>query len=292
MKIKLNSSLFHVTQPCGYWVFQDYLYGLEEREMEYLEERANEVVDIPEKDQPWLEGLKGGDFKSKTACTSVIRKNLPVDHPEYACEQEVSIDSDKALEVIAKCWLDVFEDWISDRYRDLNRKNKIKLCFRGTWSPREYNFNHDESDFTLSIPKSEMNYIIKSCFVDDRAGFEEYLYKAHSSYDGYMSFVSNNISEHERAWARFKAGASVDGDIEHLLWVCLDYWLFGMVRMDGYSDELTATDKESVMVQRWEKNQDEFERNLWDKVTDAEGDGAFSACMEYEPIERKEEKAA
>ena len=287
MRIKLNSSLFHVTQPCTYWVFDDYLRGLETDEMEYREERANEIVDIPEVGQPDL-------LTGRTAYTSIRRKDLPAGHPEYACEEECSIDGVKAGKVIAKCWLDTLEEWIGERYGDLSRKNRIKLAYRGMYSPKYYNFEHDASDFTLIIPKSEMNYIIKSCFTDDRSGFEEYLKEAHSSYDGYRSFVSNNIADHEEAWQKFKKPCAdiEDRDIDHLLWVCLDYWLFGMVNMSTNRNEIKPTEKYSVMCQRWSKNQGYFEENFWDNVTDMSGNGAFYDCMEYTPIAREEEIAA
>jgi len=291
MKIRLNSSLFHVTQPCTYWVFDGFLENLVTSEMEYLEESANEVIDLKEAGQLWLAGLSGKYFNGEIASTAIKRKDLPKDHPEYVCEEDVYIDHNKAVEELAKCWLDALERWIEQRYSYLDRENKIRLAYKGVSSPREYNFSHDSGKFMLEIPKSEMNYIIKSCLVDDRDNFKAYLIKVHSSYDGYISWVSNDITEHDLWWKKFKRKADLSElHIEHLIWVCLDYWLFGMVNMSSSGDDMRS--KNTCLVEwRFGCNQDEFENSLWDNVIDADGNGAFNRCMEYTPIEQEEEVA-
>jgi hypothetical protein len=171
---------------------------------------------------------------------------------EY-CEEdnhlaEVNLDWQAAKEIISKCWLETFEKWINNK--------KIKVRFKDVYSPREYNFGGDECNFDLIIPKAEMNKIISFCF-DEREGFSEYLVKFHSSYDGYWSYISNNINDHMEAWSLFKArGFLEEKNVKHLLWVCLDYHLFAHC-------------------------EEEFERDLWDVVLDAEGNGKFYEVMEY-----------
>jgi len=269
MKISLNSSLFHVTPPCCYHVFQDFLYSLEAEEMEYSKERAEELIDSPDRQIPLIEG----------GIDKIRRCDLPRDNPEYACAEEVTLNWDKAREIIAKCWLRTFEQWIADRYLDVKRKNKIKLHFKDVWSPREYNFSSDECGFYLSIPKAEMNRIIGSCF-DDREGFRKYLKDFHSDRDGYWSYVSNNIDRHMEAWSLFRSGMPLEDNkaLEHLIWVCLDYWLFGM-------EAITYKDGDEEI---FDANQKEFENNLWCNVSDLQGNGAFYEIMEYTPIERSE----
>jgi hypothetical protein len=56
MKIGLQSDLLHITQPCCYWVFDDYLDSIERREQEWLDEQASETVEIEDTGQPWLSG--------------------------------------------------------------------------------------------------------------------------------------------------------------------------------------------------------------------------------------------
>jgi len=285
MKIDLNSSLFHVTQPCCYNVFDRFFDNLEKQEREYREERADEIVEIPEEGQLDLQG--------NTAVTSIRRKNLPKDHPEYACAENVYIDHNKGLNVLAEAWEETFEEWIDQRYYDLNRKNTIKLVHRDVWSPREYNFNSDDTGFYLSMPKKELDYIIGSCF-DDWDNFARYLERYHSSYDGYMSFVSNNIHIHKEAWEEFKAGTENHIDLqEKLMWVCLDYWLFFMEDLSNISDfsasQLAADGIEDIMERIHTKNYNSFCQNLWDKIDDYTGNGVFYECMEYEPIEEEAE---
>jgi hypothetical protein len=247
-------------------VFQDYLYGLEREETEYREEYSQETVEVTDNyNQLWLEGL---GMKGQYAGTNIRRCDLPIDHPEYACNEQAELDWYKAKEVISKCWLEVFEEWIKDRAPS----TKIKVHFKDVYSPKEYNFGGDECNFYLTIPKTEMNYIIRSCLVDDREGFKQYLKEAHSSYSGYWSFISNNIDDHMYEWSRFRGNADIDKGIEHLFWVCLDYWLF------AYGD------LETDMTQRFSENQDRFENDLWDEVLNVQGNGAFCEITKYTPV--------
>jgi hypothetical protein len=244
MKIKLNSGLFSVTPPCCYHVFQGYLYDIEERETEDLKEYAEELITNPD--------MQFMLFEEKME--EVRRCDLPLDSPEYACPKEVTLDWDKAKEVISKSWLYTFEYWI--RQKGL----KAKLEFLSVDSPREYNFRGDECDFHLTISKACMNRVIDKCF-DDREGFEKYLKEFHSSYDGFWSYISNNIDDHMEAWSLFRGNADIEQkNIKHLFWVALDYYLFNDIR-------------------------DEFDTALWDNVYDACGNGEFYRAMEYKPIE-------
>ena len=299
MKIEsLNSGLFHVTAPCCYWVFQEYLYDLEEREKEWQEERANEEVKIKEDGQMWL--IAPEDSRDQIAYRVMKRKDLPLDHPEYAGVVEVNLDWDKAKELISKAWLETFEKWIEDRYykeyritggehkainkyKTKNHGNKIKLTFNRVDSPREYNFSGDVCVFDLSIPKAELNRIIRKVLIGNREGFKEYIGEAYTSYDGFHSWVSNDVKDFDRYWEIFKKGnyepdpySRIDR-VEHLFWACFDYWLFGM------------PGDESDMKKRWADNQREFEQNLWDTVSDYDGNGEFSNIMEYKPIEEDTE---
>jgi len=208
MRLSMNSSLLHIVQPCCYWEFQDYLYDLESREEEYREERANEVIDVPEMGQPWLRGL-AAKFFGKVALTSIRRMDLPEYHPEYQGLEECRLDWAKAREIIARCWLETLEAWIVDRYyMEGITQDRIAVLFKDTWSPREYNFEHDECGFFLSASMEALSHIVEKCLVEYREGFTAYLKRAHSSYDGYISFMSNDVQDYDRYWERIKVGVS------------------------------------------------------------------------------------
>jgi hypothetical protein len=265
MKLLVNSGLFSVTPPCCYWVFQDYLYELERQETEYRAELAEESVKITEQGQPWLCGLDRKVFDGKTAYRLIQRKDLPEDHPEYAGEEQVDLDWTKAKAIISQAWLDVFEERIKDKYYELGRDNPIKVRYVETYSPREYNFSHDNTGFALSIPKTEMNKIVREVLEGEREGFSGYLHKYHSSYDGFWSYMSNNVTDYDDCWERFKKGGRSfinDCAQRHLLWAVLDYWLFPT-----------------------QEDRDRFDTDLWSKVADYEGNGEFSNCMTYSPVE-------
>jgi hypothetical protein len=295
MVFGMNSSLLHITQPCLYWVFREYLYNIEQDEMEYREERAHEIVNVPERGQPWLWGFrdkKFGDkkmFPGETALSSIRRMNLPEGHPEYQGLQECSLDWDRAQEIIARCWLETLEEWIADRYRAEGIKDVIQVSFKSVYSPREYNFGGDRCGFSLSASMESLRHIVEKCLIEYRGSFADYLREAHSSYSGYHSWVSNDIEDHDRYWEYIwvngedvsDSGSSRADRIEHAVWTCLDFWLFGIEDMESGDTGKLEVDG---IEQRFGKNQDVFEERLWDKVIDAESDGAFHAIMEYKPI--------
>jgi len=283
MKFSMNSSLLHCAQPDCYWEFQEYLYGIEEQEAEWRQEQAEEVIDIPEPGQPWLLGLVGKMFPGTIAKKSYRRMDLPKDHPEYQGLEECNLDWGKAKEIIAKCWLKTLEEWIKARYITDGIADGIKIEFKDTWSPRFYNYGGDECGFFLSASTEDLGHIVNKCLGEYRESFAEYLKRAHSSYDGYISFMSNNCEDYDEYWDHIKdTWEDVD---EHLVWACLDFWLFGIEDMkSGNTDKLDG----DGMEKRFGENQDKFRDWLWDNVTDAEGNGAFYDIMEYTP---KEEEA-
>jgi hypothetical protein len=251
VKFSMNSSLLCLTPPCLYHVFDGFLDDLEEQENEYIRERANETV--------------GG----------VKRMDLPKDHPEYVALEECKIDWAKAKEIIAKIWLDTLREWIIMR-SDTDGINSIDVTFKDTWSPREYNFHSDECGFFLSASKKELEKIIRMCLTDHCASFGQYLKEHHSSYEGFWSYMSDDIGDYNEYWRQFKRG-EMNRNVEHLVWACLDFWLLGIEDMGG-SDNV------------FESNQSRFDADLWDNVFNAEGNGEFFGIMEYSPVE--EMKAA
>jgi hypothetical protein len=279
MKFSFNSGLLHVVQPCCYWEFQDYLNDLETREVEYTVEQANERIDLFEEGQPWLAGLADTGFvKGKLAYRTVLRKDLPKDHPEYAGEMVCELDGDAARRVIAECWLDTLEAWMDELAGYEGRKRKIKVSFTGTTSPREYNWRHDSCEFTLSIPKAELSRIVRLCLQEHREEFQVYLREAYQNRDGFWSYLSKWVEDYDRYWNMLcgKEPKNAWEKPEHVVWACLDFWLFGMA---GHGRET-----EDTLVVRWEKNQEQFRANLWDKVYDAEGNGAFQKGMTFTPV--------
>lgn len=257
-----------VTQPCCYWVFQDYLYGLETQENEYNKEIREEEIKVCERGQPWLAGTGGWilpGLEGKNAYRTVKRRELPPGHPDYIHEGTYGLQWDKAQDIISKCWFDTLEEHVDDRYYNEKRENKIKLSFDGVSSPKYYNYSGDACCFTLSIPKPEMNRIIKLCLIDNEAAFSAFVRESYSSYMGFISSIPGDIFDYLEYWKAFKANKPLEGgyrnqEMDHLFWACLGFWLFTLA--GGGND---------------------FNASLWRNVTDAEGNGMFANIMNFIP---------
>jgi hypothetical protein len=59
-------------------------------------------------------------------------------------------------------------------------------------SPREYNFTTDKLVCELEV---DMDKIKKWCYETEKEKFEEYLKENYTSYDGFISFIPNNVRE-------------------------------------------------------------------------------------------------
>ena len=67
-----------------------------------------------------------------------------------------------------------------------------KVTFKEVSSPREYNFQTDKIVLDLNIDLEYLKYLILTD-VDMRNGFEAYLQEKYTSYDGFFSYVENNL---------------------------------------------------------------------------------------------------
>ena len=62
-------------------------------------------------------------------------------------------------------------------------------------SPREYNFTTDKLVCELEV---DMDKIKKWCYETKRDAFNQYLKENYTSYDGFISFIPNNVKEFEQ----------------------------------------------------------------------------------------------
>lgn len=66
------------------------------------------------------------------------------------------------------------------------------MQFKELNGPREYNFTTDKLVCELEV---DMDKINKWCYETEKEKFEEYLKENYTSYDGFISFVPNNVRE-------------------------------------------------------------------------------------------------
>lgn len=68
---------------------------------------------------------------------------------------------------------------------------KFEIEYIGVYSPKYYNYTTDKIDYTIKTNKQTMQELKK--YILDLQGAEQYIFKRFSSYDGFISFLSNDI---------------------------------------------------------------------------------------------------
>jgi len=115
-------------------------------------------------------------------------------------------------------------DSLNECLNDLRTYEKIDIVksvkFKNMTSPAYYNFTTDKLhllvDFNLTALK-------KYCFIDNREDFNFYLQENYTSYDGFISFIDNNIKDFEKivlkrkldSWESNKKDAYIDIMLEY-----------------------------------------------------------------------------
>lgn len=83
--------------------------------------------------------------------------------------------------------------WLFD---NLPNHDIIKaMDYKELTSPRYYNFSTDRLTIDCDI---DLDALKKYCLQDNREAFGKYLYDNWTSYDGFISFVPNNVIEFEQ----------------------------------------------------------------------------------------------
>ena len=68
---------------------------------------------------------------------------------------------------------------------------KLEIEYTGVYSPKYYNYTTDKIDYIIKTNKQTMQELKK--YILDLQGAEQYIFKRFSSYDGFISFLSNDI---------------------------------------------------------------------------------------------------
>lgn len=88
------------------------------------------------------------------------------------------------------------------------------VTFQEVISPREYNFKNDSINCEIDVDfDAMMEYLIEH--QDD---FNGYLHEKYTSYDGFISFHSNNAADWTKEY--------IEEKLEHRIGACLDFILF------------------------------------------------------------------
>ena len=158
-----------------------------------------------------------------------------------------------------------FEEFTKDVTMSVSRKlfeectcnNILKdINYIGISSPKEYNYNTDR--LILEVTYNIRN-LIKFCFRTAKTEFNEYLHDNYTSYDGFTSFVPNNLEEFKRDLHDAKEYEKlIEVMIEYVMLVCLnddnrytidlDDCNFSMLNysFDKYREELFEISQDSL----------------------------------------------
>lgn len=88
----------------------------------------------------------------------------------------------------------------------------LKIDFEHVSSPREYNFVNDSINCTYTLTSENFNNI-KSFIKNHLVEFKQYLKNTYTSYDGFISFYSNNIKEWKVTKKLLKEDSHILGSI-------------------------------------------------------------------------------
>lgn len=110
---------------------------------------------------------------------------------------------------------------------DLDQDEQIikESEFVALHSPKYYNFETDKIECNLEIDWPALIKWIKS----HRDDFDRYLHDNFTSYDGFVSFVPNNVSEFF---------INLDDDFEKLSQVMIEYYILEHLDLDLWRDHL------------------------------------------------------
>lgn len=84
-------------------------------------------------------------------------------------------------------------EWLFDHLPNHDIIKNMK--YKELWSPREYNFMTDRLTIDCEI---DMDGLKNYCLQANRDKFNKYLHDNWSSYDGFISFIKNNVVDFEQ----------------------------------------------------------------------------------------------
>jgi len=195
MIIDLGSNLFHVKQPDTYWVFP-YL-------LESIENDKNELH-INDKNEPnWVPG-------------------------------RWELDYNATREILAKAWVDAFEQTLKDQALPGNVK------YTGHGSPIYYNYYRDWANFDFEISEKKLKLLFERA-IEDREAFIEYLERYYAKRDGFLPLRTSHIGQ----WKEDFQGKRGQQEFEWAVSQALDFTMWPTDdERKQWSDDYTLCDAE------------------------------------------------
>lgn len=163
-------------------------------------------MDIQKDWQNWTTTLFAGFYESYLYNSDTLYN---INESKDADEPELDIDDwDGFCKDVGAACVDVLKDIAFVGDDNCPIKN---ITFKGIASPKYYNF---ETDRLICDVEYDRTALIDFCFSKHRKEFDEYLKENFTSYDGFISFVPNNVAEF---WQDRDDSKNIDVMIEFVL---------------------------------------------------------------------------
>ena len=109
-------------------------------------------------------------------------------------------------------------------FDNLEQKEQIitAIEYKGLYSPKYYNFETDKLELVIDC---DIEALKTYCFKDNCGDFDLYLYENFTSYDGFISFIPNNLKEF---YVKYK------DDTERLQNVMIEFYLLRNLDLETY----------------------------------------------------------
>ena len=109
-------------------------------------------------------------------------------------------------------------------FDNLEQKEQIitAIEYKGLYSPKYYNFETDKLELVIDC---DIEALKTDCFKDNCGDFDLYLYENFTSYDGFISFIPNNLKEF---YVKYK------DDTERLQNVMIEFYLLRNLDLETY----------------------------------------------------------
>lgn len=108
------------------------------------------------------------------------------------------------------------------------------MKFISITSPQYYNFETDKLNIKIDFNLTKLK---KYCFNTEKEEFNQYLKDTYTSYDGFISFISNNIKDFKKSYK---------DDTDRSINVMIEFYLLKNTNLEYYEDDLMEYANEAV----------------------------------------------
>lgn len=112
---------------------------------------------------------------------------------EVVEDKDFTFDNDRYQKAVCEAYTQQWERWLQQYVC-----KDIKLSFVGVWHPLAYNFSTDTIQAKIGLSDDAKNEIITK-LENHREEIADWIKENHSSYDGFWSFLSDDLKDWNRS---------------------------------------------------------------------------------------------